>query len=58
MNWARSYTSEWRVFRVDRKTWADGEKLEGVDSASIARTADGSLLESGDMDVTGTFETD
>ena len=58
MNWARSYTSEWRVFRVNRKTWADGEKLSGVDSASITRTADGSLLESGDMEVTGTFETD
>ena len=58
MNWARSYTSEWRVFRVNRKTWADGQKLEGVDSASITRTADGSLLESGDMEVTGAFETD
>lgn len=58
MNWARSYTSEWRVFRVNRKTWADGQKLDGVDTASITRTADGSLLESGDMEVTGAFETD
>ena len=58
MNWARSYSSEWRVFRVNRKTWADDEKLTGVDSASIARTADGSLLESGDMEVTGDFKTD
>lgn len=58
MDWTRSYTSEWRVFRVNRRTWADGQKLDGVDSASITRTADGSLLESGDMEVTGAFETD
>ena len=58
MDWTRSYTSTWRVFRVNRRTWADGEAVRKVSSASVSRTADGNLLESGSMDVTGDFETD
>lgn len=58
MDWTKSYTSTWRVFRVNRKTWADREALKGVDSASISRTVDGRVLESGSLEVTGDFETD
>lgn len=58
MDWTKSYTSTWRVFRVNRKTWADGERIKGVDSVDISRTADGSMLESGSMEVTGNFEAD
>lgn len=58
MDWTKSYTSTWRVFRVNRKTWADGEAVKKVDSASITRTADGNLLESGSLEVTGAFDTD
>lgn len=58
MDWSRSYTATWRVFRVNRDTWADGEQITGVDSVSISRTSDGSLLESGNVEVTGQFETD
>lgn len=58
MDWTKSYTSTWRIFRVNRKTWADGEVVKGVDSASVSRTADGRLLESGSLEVTGNFETD
>lgn len=58
MNWTKSYTSTWRVFRVNRKTWADGEMLEKVDSASVSRTADGQILESGSLEVSGEFNTD
>lgn len=58
MDWSKSYTSTWRVFRVNRKTWADGELLAKVDSVDISRTADGRLLESGSMEVTGDFTSD
>ena len=58
MDWTKSYTSTWRVFRVNRKTWADGEMLKKVDSASISRTADGRVLESGSLEVSGEFESD
>lgn len=58
MDWTKSYTSTWRVFRVNRKTWADGEMLKKVDSASVSRTADGRVLESGSLEVSGKFDTD
>ena len=58
MNWGQSYSASWRVYRVNRKTWADREQLYGVDNASISRTADGGLLESGGMDLSGAFEPD
>ena len=58
MVWTKSYTSTWRVYRVNRKTWADGEALKKVDSASVSRTADGSVLESGSLEVSGEFSTD
>lgn len=56
MDWARSYSSTWRVFRVNQDTWADAQALAGVDSVSVTRTADGSLLESGSIDLTGDIE--
>jgi hypothetical protein len=58
MDFSRSYSATWRVFRVNRKTWADAEQLTKVDSVSLSRTADGSLLESGGMSLTGEFESD
>ena len=58
MNWGQSYSASWRVFRVNRDTWADGEQITNVDSVSITRTADGSLLESGGFQVTGDFQPD
>lgn len=58
MDWSKSYTSTWRVFKVNRKTWADGDALKKVDSASISRTADGRMLESGSLGVSGEFEAD
>ena len=58
MDWTKSYTSTWRGYRVNRKTWADGEALKKVDSASVSRTADGSVLESGSLEVSGEFSTD
>lgn len=56
MNWARSYTSTWRVFKVNKDTWADGQEVGNVDAVSVERTADGELLESGSMEVTDSFE--
>lgn len=56
MDWSKSYAATWRVFKVNRRTWADGEMLKSVDNVSISRTADGQLLESGSMELTGAFE--
>lgn len=58
MNWSQSYTATWRVFKVNRLTWADGEMLSNVDSVSVSRTADGSMIESGSMELTGGFQSD
>ena len=58
MNWGQSYSASWRVFRVNRDTWADAEELKNVDEISVSRTADGSLLESGSMELSGDFTSD
>lgn len=58
MEWGQSYASSWRVFRVNRKTWEDGEQIGGIDSVQITRTADGSMLESGSLKKTGDLEPD
>ena len=58
MDWTRSYTATWRVCKVNRQTWADADELTDVDSVSITRTADGSLLESGSLELSGEFEPD
>lgn len=58
MNYAQSYSASWRIFRVNRDTWADAEQIYGVDSVSVTRTANGSLIESGNLEITGDIEPD
>lgn len=58
MNWGQSYSAEWRIFRVNRDTWADAEQVTNVDSVSVIRTADGLLLESGGINATGDLAPD
>lgn len=58
MDWSKSYSATWRIFRVNRNTWADAAKLADVDEVSISRTADGELLESGSLKLSGDFEPD
>lgn len=58
MNWTKSYSSEWRIFRVNRRTWADAEKVPNVISVSITKTGDGDVIESGSLEITGDFEPD
>lgn len=53
MDWSKSYSAEWRIFRVNRDTWADAEQVMNVDAVNVTRTADGDLLESGGIDATG-----
>lgn len=57
MDWRRSYSATWRVYKVNPDTWADGDRIKQIDSASITRTADGSLLESGNLEATGDVDT-
>ena len=56
MDWSSSYSASWRVFKVNSSTWADDESVSNVDSASVTRTADGDLLESGSFEVTGDID--
>lgn len=56
MDWQKSYSAHWRIYKVNTKTWADGDKVYNIDSVQISRTADGKMLESGSMDLTGDFE--
>lgn len=58
MDWTKSYASEWRVFRVNRDTWADDEKITGVDSIEVLKTGDGDEMESGSMEITGNLKSD
>lgn len=50
MDFSRSYSSEWKLYRVNADTWADGEPLKGFVSASIEKTKDG-MVESGNFEV-------
>lgn len=58
MDWSKSYKASWRVFRVNRKTWADAEAIPDIDGVDITRTADGDLLESGSIETTREIDAD
>lgn len=40
IDWRAGYSSTWRVFKVNRDTWADGEPLDGIVSATYETTMD------------------
>lgn len=54
LDWQRSYSSAWRVYRVNVETWADGDRVDGIDSITVTRDATGTapLMESGTVTVT------
>ena len=54
MDWRRSYSSAWRVYRVNPRTWADEGRVEGIDSVTVTRdgTGDAPLMESGSVSAT------
>jgi len=58
IDFGKNYSSTWRVFKVNRDTWADGEIIEKVDSVSISRDANSIMLESGSMEVSGDLAQD
>lgn len=49
-DFSRPYASSWKVYSVNRRTWADDVEVPGFTSASISRTADG-CMESGSFDL-------
>lgn len=53
MDWSAGYHATWRVYRVDRRTWADSELVSGIYSVDIERTCDedAPLLERGSLTV-------
>lgn len=55
IDWGSGYSSTWRVYEVDPRTWADSGEFSGVRSVSIERDAsDGApLLESGTIELDG-----
>lgn len=50
------YAARWRVFAVNRETWADAGELSGVQSMRVSRDASTPLLESGSMVVMGRID--
>lgn len=58
IDWRKSYSAVWRVFRVNELTWSDAELIGGIDSVQITRSCSGDapMLESGTMALTGDFE--
>ena len=58
IDWGKSYSAIWRVFRVDEYTWQDAQLIGGIDSIQITRSCSGDapMLESGSMTLTGDFE--
>lgn len=55
MDWSKSYTARWHIYRVNTNTWADSTAIGNVDSVQVTKTADGALLESGSMEVSDDF---
>lgn len=57
IDYSRSYVSRWRVYRVNERTWLNGEPLDGFVNGSISVTRDASgdapRIESGSMEVRG-----
>lgn len=53
MDWSSGYRANWRVYRVDRRTWADSALVGGVSEVSVERTCDedAPLLERGSISV-------
>lgn len=53
IDWSAGYSASWRVFRVDRGTWADAGIVSGVTSVSVERSGDDTAptLERGSMSV-------
>lgn len=51
MDWSAGYHATWRVYQVDRRTWADARLVSGVSKVDIERTCDDDvpLLERGSM---------
>ena len=49
-----NYASQWRLYEVDRSTWADSGLVGGFLSARVTRDT-GSMLESATMEVDGSF---
>lgn len=56
IDWSKSYTAFWRVFKVNTDTWQDGDVIAKMDSLSITRTADGELIESGSLEASSEIE--
>lgn len=54
MDWTKGYTSRWRVYRIDKRTWEPSDELGGVESAEIDRSCNDAvpMLETASMTVT------
>ncbi len=53
IDWTRGYSARWAAYAVNVPTWADGEALSGVVSASVERdvSSEAALVESGTIEL-------
>ena len=53
IDWRAGYSASWRLFKVDRETWADARLVPGVTSVSVERSIDedAPTIEGGTLEV-------
>lgn len=50
VDWAAGYTPEWRLYRVDERTWADADMVGAFAGATVDRVQE-SVMESGSFEL-------
>lgn len=51
MDWSSGYRASYRLYRVDPDTWADSERVAGLQTASVESDLDKELVQSGSVTV-------
>lgn len=51
MNWRSGYRASYRLYRVDQSTWADSERVSGLQSANVESDLSKELVQSGSIKV-------
>lgn len=51
MDWSRGYRASYRLYRVDPLTWADSERVTGIQSARVESDLSKDLVQSGSVEL-------
>lgn len=53
MDWNQGYTSTWKLYSVNQSTWADQNEIPYLESASVTKDSESSLIEDATISVDG-----